>query len=329
MSNIDKYSLYPIRDYGMYLLGKKQEARKWGTSDIKSFGTDRDDYRDRMDVLRQVLFEKVYMLFVPIDGVVNVGHMRRTCEPWVKSEEQYAMLMSLMIEAVHTETYGIYAQAVFGNDKLIEMKKKAESTPAIQNKIAFLEKYAEGDYSPQEYLLAFACAEGIHISVSFIIIFWFRSQNMLPVAILTNSMISEDESLHQTIANERYKRLPRLSPEREMEIIMEAMELERDYLKWLLPHPIDDLTFEDAETYLKLIVDYQLVSIGREKIFNVTNPFTWDFDRSLYKKPNPYERDSGQYTHFNPEQELDRLLRISKGEEHDDSHLINPYDVEF
>lgn len=328
MSDVDKYSLYPLRDYDMYLLGKKQEARKWGTSEIKSFAVDREDC-SRMEQRRERMVSKIYMLFVPIDGVINAGHMKRTCEDWVTPEEQFAMTFQFMIEAVHAETYGLYAQAVFGNDKLKAMKIEAQNTPCIQNKIKFLEKYSSSQYSPQEYLLAFACSEGIHISTSFIVIFWFRSQNLLPVAILTNSMISEDEFLHQLIANTRYLKHPRLSEEREMEIIMEAMELEREYLKWLLPEAIDDLKPEDLDTYLKLIIDYQLISIKRDKIYNVTNPFVWDLDRSLYKKPNPYERDSGEYTHFNPVQEVERLITISEGNQVLETHLSDPWSVQF
>jgi ribonucleotide reductase beta subunit family protein with ferritin-like domain len=312
----------------MYRLGKEQESRFWSANELKSFTIDRMHYRTRMNKPRRKMLERVGIFFLPVDGVVNTGHMRRTAEECKDPSEQYAMAMQIAIEAVHGETYGMSIQIIFGNERLMKLKRKAESIEIIQDKIKFGEKYMK-DCSLCEYLLAFACTEGILISTSFIFIFWFRSQGLIPGLIHANSMISEDEKLHQEIANKRYLKYGGLSPERATEIIMEAMALEERYIDWVLPEPIDDLNAEDVKTYLKLVVDYQLVSIGLPKMFEVENPFSWDADRSLYKKPNPYERDSGKYCRFSVDEHLQKVFSEIDGcyDELDNLHLEDPWSV--
>lgn len=326
MSNVDKYSLFPLTDLEMYKLGKKQEARIWSIADLKSLVVDREDYRHRADYPKKRIIEKVHCLFVPFDGVINIGHMTRTINDCTDPCEQFAMCMQFQIEAVHAETYGLSAQIIFGNDKLKELKIEAQNTQAIKDKIAFAEKYTKHG-SLCEYLLAFACSEGIFISVSFIFIFWFRSKEMFPSLIHANSMISEDEEIHQSMANKRYLKHGGLSEARAMEIILEAMAIEERYIEWVLPEDVDDLKVEDVKTYLKLVVDYQLTSIGLPKLFNVQNPFSWDLDRSLYKKPNPYERESGQYCRFSVNEIIDRVLS-SVDKNTDNTHLTDPWAVE-
>jgi ribonucleotide reductase beta subunit family protein with ferritin-like domain len=326
MSEVHTYSLYPLSDIEMYKLGKEQEARFWSISDLKSFYIDREDYQHRASPQQKRILEKVMIDFVPIDGVVNSGHMKRTAK--CKDQcEQYAMAMQIADEAVHAETYGLSAQVIFGNDKLKELKIEAEGTKAIKDKMAFGKKYAKKDKSQCEYLLGFACTEGIFISVSFIFIFWFRSKEMMPSLIHANSMISEDEMLHQKMANKRYLKYGGLPKEEAMAIIMEAMAIEERFIDWILPEAVDDLNPQDVKTYLKLVVDYQLVSIGLPKLYNVTNPFSWDSDRSLYKKPNPYERESGQYCRFSVDEVMKMVENIQTGTIKSD-HLINPWATE-
>lgn len=328
-NTVHSYSLYPIKDLAMYKLGKQQEARLWSVADLKSFAIDRDDYLHRLCPKRKSMIEKVFMYFVPVDGVVNAGHMTRTALDCRDTCEQFCMAMQIAIEAVHAETYGISAQIVFGNTKLNELMIEAENTAVIQEKITYSEKYIDSSYSLCEYLLAFACTEGIFISVSFIFIFWFRSQGLLPAMIHSNSMISEDEMLHQLMAVTRYLKYGGLPAERAAEIILEAMEIEERYIDWVLPEAISDLTPEDVKTYLKLVVDYLFMLIGLPKRFNVQNPFSWDNDRSLYKKPNPYERESGQYCRFSVEEVLDRILNeTGTGTNHNSEHIIDPWSVE-
>lgn len=325
--SVHSYSLFPIRDRPIFLLGKQQEARMWSVSDLKKFDVDRDDYRHKASNEEKSLIEKVHMFFVPADGVINKGHMMRTAVDCDSQEEQFAMAMQFGVEAVHAETYGLSAQVIFGNDRIIQLKKDAESVPVIQKKIQFAEKYSmDRKYSYTEYLLAFACTEGIFISVSFIFIFWFRSKAMFPSLIHANAIISEDEMLHQEMANYRFLKHGGLPKERIYEIIMEAMAIEEEYIDWILPKAIDDLNPEDVKTYLRLVINYQLVSIGLPKMFDVANPFPWDQDRSLFKKHNPYERDSGQYCKFSVNEYIDMIDNI------DDygscEHLTHPWDVE-
>lgn len=325
--SVHTYSLFPIQDRGIFLLGKKQEARFWTVKDLKKFNTDREDYLHKANRSERRLLKRVHMLFIPADGVINKGHMIRTAMDCTSQDEQYAMAFQFAIEAVHAETYGLSAQVIFGNECIKKLKIKAESVQVIQDKIRFAEKYSmDRNYSYTEYLLAFACTEGIFISVSFIFIFWFRSKGMMPALIHANSMISEDEQLHQEMANYRYLKHGGLSQERELEIIMEAMKIEERYIDWILPEAIDDLRPEDVKTYLKLIVDYQLVSLGRPKMFNVTNPFAWDQDRSLFKKHNPYERDSGAYCRFSVNEYIDMIDNLDTyGNE---THLTDPWSIE-
>lgn len=87
-----------------------------------------------------------------------------------------------------------------------------------------------------ERLVAFASIEGIFFSGSFCSIFWLKKRSLMPGLTFSNELISRDEGLHCDFACLLYSMLKnKLSEKRVLEIICQAVEIEKEFISEALP----------------------------------------------------------------------------------------------
>ncbi len=87
-----------------------------------------------------------------------------------------------------------------------------------------------------ERLVAFAAVEGIFFSGSFCAIFWLKKRGLMPGLTFSNELISRDEGLHCDFACLLYSLLENKLPgERLVEIVSEAVEIEKEFVCEALP----------------------------------------------------------------------------------------------
>lgn len=85
-------------------------------------------------------------------------------------------------------------------------------------------------------MIAFAAIEGIFFSGSFCAIFWVKKRGLMPGLTFSNELISRDEGMHTDFACLLYRHLNnKLSNERILQIIDEAVQIEMNFVSESLP----------------------------------------------------------------------------------------------
>ncbi|KAG6372940.1 ferritin-like superfamily [Boletus reticuloceps] len=74
------------------------------------------------------------------------------------------------------------------------------------------------------------------------------------------------------------------------QIITEAVKIEQEFLTDALPVALIGMNAKLMCQYIEFIADRLLVSLGNEKIYNVTNPFDFMDMISLQGKTNFFEK---------------------------------------
>jgi ribonucleoside-diphosphate reductase subunit M2 len=125
-------------------------------------------------------------------------------------------------------------------------------------------------------LIAFAAIEGIFFSGSFCAIFWVKKRGLMPGLTFSNELISRDEGMHTDFACLLYRHLNnKLSNERIIQIIDEAVQIEMKFVSESLPVELIGMNSGLMSQYIKFIADRLLFTLGVPKFYNVENPFEW------------------------------------------------------
>ena len=153
----------------------------------------------------------------------------------------------------------------------------------------------EGSFA--ERLVAFAAVEGIFFSGSFCSIFWLKKRGLMPGLSFSNELISRDEGLHCDFACLLYNNhlQNKLSKEQVKEIILDAVEIEKEFILEALPVKLIGMNSELMSQYIEFVADRLLVELGNEKVFNVSNPFDFMEMISIQGKTNFFEKRVGEY----------------------------------
>ena len=147
-----------------------------------------------------------------------------------------------------------------------------------------------------ERVVAFAAVEGIFFSGSFAAIFWLKKRGLMPGLTFSNELISRDEGLHTDFACLMFRMLKkRPSKARVTGIIMDAVEIEQDFLTRALPVSLLGMNAELMKQYIEFVSDRLLVALECDKIYNVQNPFDFMENISIEGKTNFFERRVSEY----------------------------------
>lgn len=147
-----------------------------------------------------------------------------------------------------------------------------------------------------ERLVAFAAVEGLFFSGSFCAIFWLKKRGLMPGLSFSNELISRDEGLHCDFACLLYKKLKnKLSNEIMVEIIGDAVKVEKKFICEALPVSLIGMNKDLMSTYIEFCADRLLIALGHEKMYNSANPFDFMEMISLEGKTNFFEKRVGEY----------------------------------
>lgn len=118
----------------------------------------------------------------------------------------------------------------------------------------------------------------------------------MPGLTFSNELISRDEGMHTDFACLLYKHLQnKLSNERIVQIIDEAVQIEMNFVSESLPVELIGMNSGLMQQYIKFIADRLLFTLGVPKHYNVENPFEWMDMISLQGKTNFFEKRVGDY----------------------------------
>lgn len=204
----------------------------------------------------------------------------------------------LFFQNVHSEMYSRLIEA-YVKDKAEQktLFSAIQNFPAIKRKAEWAMKWTNNESACfGERVCAFAAVEGIFFSGSFAAIFWLKSKGIMPGLTFSNELISRDEGLHTDFACLMFSMLKKKpSAERVTGIIMDAVEIEKEFLTESLPVGLLGMNDKLMSQYIEFVSDRLLVALGFQKVYLAENPFQFMENISMEGKTNFFERRVGEY----------------------------------
>lgn len=294
--NDNRFVIFPIQHNDLWEWYKKQQACFWTAEEI-DLHSDLNDWNTKLTDDERYFIKHILAFFAASDGIVNENLAENFVNEVQYSEAKFFYGFQIMMENIHSETYSLlidtYIKDETEKDKLF---KAIENFPAIKKKADWALKWIESD-SFAERLIAFAAVEGIFFSGSFCSIFWLKKRGLLPGLTFSNELISRDEGMHCDFAvhlhnNHMINKVPK---ERIREIIVDALDIEREFITESLPVSLIGMNAALMTQYLEFVTDRLLLEFGCEKEYEATNPFDFMEMISLEGKTNFFEKRVSEY----------------------------------
>ncbi len=294
--NKNRFVLFPIQHDDIWNFYKKAEASIWTAEEI-DLHQDLTDWNNKLNEDEQYFIKHILAFFAASDGIVNENLAENFVNEVQYTEAKFFYGFQIMMENIHSETYSLLIDTYIKDPKEADALFNAiETFDAIKKKAEWALKWIESP-SFAERLIAFAAVEGIFFSGSFCSIFWLKKRGLMPGLTFSNELISRDEGLHCDFAvhlhnNHLVNKVPK---ERIREIIIDALDIEREFITESLPVRLIGMNSDLMAQYLEFVTDRLLVELGCEKVYNSTNPFDFMEMISLQGKTNFFEKRVGEY----------------------------------
>lgn len=293
--SIDRFCAFPIRYPDIWEYYKKAQASFWTEDEIDLAG-DYSDY-EKLKSPEKHFIKNVLAFFASSDGIVLENLSVRFTNDVQIPEARAFYGFQAMIENTHSVVYSqLIENLVKDPIEKLNLFKAIETIDCVKQKANWAIKWISSSESFAERLIAFACIEGIFFSGSFCAIFWMKKRNLMHGLTFSNELISRDEGLHRDFACLLYSKLVNKLPDsRILEIVLEAVAIEKHFVTESLPVSLVGMNKYLMEEYISFVADHLLVSLGLPKYFKVKNPFDWMELISLQGKTNFFEKRVGEY----------------------------------
>jgi ribonucleoside-diphosphate reductase beta chain len=290
-----RFVLFPIKHWDIWEYYKLHEASFWTAEEI-DLGQDMKDWNNLNNGERHFI-SHVLAFFAASDGIVNENLAVNFLSEVQYAEAKCFYGFQVMMENIHSETYSLlidtYIKDSTEKDRLLNA---IDTIPCVQRKAEWALRWIDNG-SFAERLIAFAAVEGIFFSGSFCSIYWLKKRGLMPGLTFSNELISRDEGLHRDFACMLYTdHIRNKMPEEQVYgIIRDAVEIEQEFVTDALPVSLIGMNANLMKQYIEFVADHLLVTLGLQKVYNVTNPFDFMDMISLQGKTNFFEKRVGEY----------------------------------
>ncbi|OIQ17455.1 MAG: ribonucleoside-diphosphate reductase [Bacteriovorax sp. MedPE-SWde] len=295
--NEDRFVLFPIKYHSVWEMYKNHMAVFWTAEEI-DLVPDLADWEKLNDNERHFITH-VLAFFAASDGIVNENLAQRFYNDVQIPEARCFYGFQIAMENIHSETYSLlidtYVKDPVEKDKLFHA---VEHFDCVSKKAKWALDWISSKNSFAERLVAFAAIEGIFFSGSFCSIFWLKKRGLMPGLCSSNEFISRDEGLHCEFAVLLHSLLSdeeKASPETIKKIMMEAVEIEKEFILESLPVSLIGMNKELMGQYIEYVADFWMDRLGTPKQYNTENPFDWMELISLEGKTNFFEKRVSEY----------------------------------
>jgi ribonucleoside-diphosphate reductase beta chain len=294
--NDNRFVIFPIQHNDLWDWYKKQQACFWTAEEI-DLHSDLADWNDKLTDDERYFIKHILAFFAASDGIVNENLAENFVNEVQYSEAKFFYGFQIMMENIHSETYSLlidtYVKDEVEKDRLF---RAIEVFPAIKKKAEWALKWIESD-SFAERLIAFAAVEGIFFSGAFCSIFWLKKRGLLPGLTFSNELISRDEGMHCDFAVHLHNKhiVNKVPKKRIKEIIVDALDIEREFITESLPVSLIGMNAKLMTQYLEFVTDRLLLEFGCDKVYDATNPFDFMEMISLEGKTNFFEKRVSEY----------------------------------
>ncbi|KAN0101348.1 ribonucleoside-diphosphate reductase subunit M2 [Tylopilus felleus] len=196
----------------------------------------------------------------------------------------YGFQIMMDLENIHSKTYSLLIDTYIKDPTQCEYHFNAMDTiPCVKREADWALRWISNQHSTfAERLVPFG-------------IFWLMKRGLVPRAGLTfsNELISRNEGTHTDFACLLFSHLKR------RRIITDAVKIEQEFLTDALPVALIRMNAKLMFQYIEFVAGHLLVSLGNDKVYNITNPFDFMDMISLQGKTNFFEKRVSDYSKAN------------------------------
>ena len=298
----ERLSVYPLKRPDIWDFYQKHKSAFWTAEEV-DLADDLNDW-NKLTNDEKYFIEMTLGFFAASDLIVNEHLSHDFIEKLTLLELQIYYRFQAMMEDIHSTTYADMINAyVTDPERKEKLFNAVREIPCVQKKGDWAKKYIYSKNDSNEVetwvrrLVVFSAVEGIFFSGSFCSIFWLKKRGLMPGLTFSNELISRDEGMHRDVACYVYKHLiqNKLSPDDVIEIISEAVEIEKEFVTQSLPVNIVGMNSDLMCEYIEYVADHLLVNLIGQKHYNTSNPFDWMVLISMQGKSNFFERRVDSY----------------------------------
>ena len=275
---------------------KKAEASFWTAEEI-DLASDLEHWSNLTNNERHFV-SHVLAFFAASDGIVNENLSGNFTTEVQLAEARCFYGFQIAVENIHSETYSLLIDTyVKDATEKMRLLNAIETVPCVARKARWALQWCDSRHASfAERMIAFAAVEGIFFSGSFCAIFWLKKRGLMPGLCFSNELISRDEGLHCNFACLLYSKLVnKLSHERIVEIMSDAVEIEKEFVAGALPVELIGMNSKLMCQYVEFCADRLLAAMGVPKQYGSDNPFPWMDMINLQGKSNMFERRISEY----------------------------------
>ena len=294
--NKNRFVIFPIKHHDIWEFYKSMEASFWTAEEI-DLSQDLNDWNNKLSEDERYFVKHILAFFAASDGIVNENLAENFVNEVQYAEAKFFYGFQIMMENIHSETYSLLIDTYVKDEaEKDELFNALEVFPAIKKKADWALKWIESD-SFAERLIAFAAVEGIFFSGAFCSIYWLKKRGLMPGLTFSNELISRDEGVHCDFAVHLHNHhlVNKVPKERIRSIIVDALNIEREFITESLPVSLIGMNAILMTQYLEFVADRLLVELGCEREYNTTNPFDFMDMISLQGKTNFFEKKVAEY----------------------------------
>jgi ribonucleoside-diphosphate reductase beta chain len=272
------------------------EASFWTAEEI-DLSQDLNDWNNKLSADEKYFIKHILAFFAASDGIVNENLAENFVNEVQYAEAKFFYGFQIMMENIHSETYSLLIDTYVKDEaEKNELFNALDVFPAIKKKADWALKWIESD-SFAERLIAFAAVEGIFFSGAFCSIYWLKKRGLMPGLTFSNELISRDEGVHCDFAVHLHNHhlVNKVSKDRIRTIIVDALNIEREFITESLPVSLIGMNAGLMTQYLEFVADRLLVELGCDREYNTSNPFDFMDMISLQGKTNFFEKKVAEY----------------------------------
>lgn len=244
----------------------------------------------------------ILAFFAPSDGIVNFNLRERFLKEIKITEAQVVYAFQMMMEFTHSEVYSLMLENIVRDPvERNNLINAFQTVPSIKLMIDWALKWIDSQDSIAHRIVAFAAVEGIFFSGAFATIFWLKKyrnngRDIMNGLVKSNQFISRDEGMHCKFACMLYGLIRnRLPKEVVHTIVGEAVEISKLFNTDAIKCQMIGMNVDLMHQYIEYVGDTLLVMLGYDKLYSVTNPFTFMESIGLLNKTNHFESRPTEY----------------------------------
>lgn len=294
--DMSRYVMFPVKYPDIWDFYKRHSATLW-TAEELDFVDDRREWKSKLSENDRYFISRVLAFFAASDSIVNENLATNFMNEVQYPEAKAFYGIQIYMETVHSESYSLMIDSLIDDDAEKSILFNGMTTvPCVGRKANWALKWIKSD-SFVERLVAFAAVEMIFFAGSFCSIFFLRERGVMKGLTHANDFISRDETLHGDFACHLYKNyvVNKLDVERVKEILLDALDIEKEFISDALPVDLIGMNAGLMKQYLEFVTDRLLVSLGYSKHFKTENPFPFMERIALPGKDNFFEKRVAEY----------------------------------